>query len=87
MYRPITERMLIKLEECREMELDPMHILCSPSHFGYSLPGLYKRGLVAVRNYIDESGKSLMGVYVTQKGINLLREKADRIKTLREQEH
>lgn len=85
MYRPITERMLLKMKECRDMEeSDPNHILCPPAHFGYSLSGLYKRGLVAVKNYVDENGKTLMGVYLTQKGLNLLKDKAEKLRSLEE---
>ena len=74
MHRPITERMLLKMQECKELAGETNSTVVPPAHFGYSLSGLYKRGLVAVKNYIDENGKSLLGVYLTQKGLNLLRE-------------
>lgn len=45
--------------------------LCPPEHFNSSLPGLYTRGLVNVKKYSVE-GKELMGVYLTQNGINCL---------------
>lgn len=82
MYRPVTERMLIKMQECKEMEAETGRSICHPSHFGYSLPGLYKRGLVAVKNYVDETGKKLLGVYLTQKGHLLLNEQKEKLKEI-----
>ena len=72
MIRPLTKRMITKLQECRQMQLDEKSgQLCPPEHFNSSLPGLYSRGLINVRKY-SVQGKELMGVYLTQSGINLL---------------
>ena len=45
--------------------------LCPPEHFSSSLSGLYARGLINLKKY-TMNGKELMGVYLTQSGINLL---------------
>jgi len=72
LIRPLTERMITKLKECRQMELDTQTgELCPPEHFNSSLPGLYARGLINVRKY-SVKGKELHGVYLTQNGINCL---------------
>jgi len=72
LIRPVTKRMIAKLQECRQMELDAKTgEFCPPEHFNSSLPGLYSRGLINVKKYAVE-GKELMGVYLTQHGINLL---------------
>jgi hypothetical protein len=72
LIRPLTKRMITKLIECRQMELEAKtgH-LCPPEHFNSSLPGLYVRGLINVKKY-SVNGKELMGVYLTQNGINCL---------------
>ena len=72
MIRPLTKRMVTKLRECRQMELDEKFgYLCPPEHFNSSLPGLYSRGLINVKKY-SANGKELMGVYLTQNGIRYL---------------
>ena len=72
MIRPLTKRMIIKLQECRQMELDAKTgQLCPPEHFNSSLPGLYTRGLINVKKYFV-GGKELVGVYLTQDGIKCL---------------
>jgi hypothetical protein len=72
MIRPLTKRMIAKLRECRAMQLDTSAgQLCPPEHFNASLPGLYMRGLINVKKY-SVNGKELMGVYLTQSGINYL---------------
>jgi len=72
MIRPLTKRMITKLQECRAMELTAANgQLCPPEHFNSSLAGLYMRGLVNVKKYSVE-GKELVGVYLTQNGINYL---------------
>ena len=72
MIRPLTKRMITKLQECRQMQLDEKSgQLCPPEHFNSSLPGLYSRGLINLSKY-SVQGKELMGVYLTQSGINLL---------------
>jgi hypothetical protein len=72
MIRPLTKRMIAKLRECRQMEIDENRgQLCPPEHFNSSLSGLYARGLVNLKRY-TLNGKELMGVYLTQSGINLL---------------
>ena len=72
LMRPLTKRMIIKLRECRRMELNAnTSQLCPPEHFSSSLPGLYVRGLINLKKYSVE-GKELMGVYLTQNGINYL---------------
>jgi hypothetical protein len=73
LIRPLTERMVIKLKECREMELEGSDKFCPPEHFNNSLPGLYARGLIGVRKY-SSKGKDLMGVFVTAQGIELLKQ-------------
>jgi hypothetical protein len=70
--RPLTKRMIMKLRECRRMELSAeTDQLCPPEHFSSSLPGLYTRGLINLKKYSVE-GKELIGVYLTQNGINYL---------------
>ena len=72
MIRPLTKRMIIKLRECRQMELnEKAGQLCPPEHFNSSLSGLYARGFIGLKKYSCQ-GKDLMGVYLTQTGINLL---------------
>jgi hypothetical protein len=64
--------MIIKLQECREMELKAKAgQLCPPEHFSSSLSGLYMRGLINLKKY-SVNGKELMGVYLTQYGIKCL---------------
>lgn len=72
MIRPLSKRMINKLQECRQMELNAKNgQLCPPEHFSSSLPGLYVRGLINLKKYSVE-GKELMGVYLTQNGIKYL---------------
>ena len=72
MIRPLTKRMITKLRECRQMELnEKCGQLCPPEHFNSSLSGLYARGFINLKKY-SLQGKELMGVYLTQSGINLL---------------
>lgn len=72
MMRPLTKRMITKLQECRQMELtENSGRLCPPEHFNASLSGLYARGLIKVKKY-SINGKELMGVYLTQNALNLL---------------
>ena len=72
LMRPLTKRMIIKLRECRRLELNAKTgQLCPPEHFSSSLPGLYSRGLINMKRY-SVDGKELMGVYLTQNGINCL---------------
>jgi len=72
LIRPLTKRMVVKLRECRQMELNTKTgQLCPQEHFSSSLPGLYSRGLINMKKY-SVDGKELMGVYLTQNGINCL---------------
>ena len=72
MTRPLTTRMISKLQECRQMELEGRNGQpCPPEHFNSSLPGLYTRGLINVKKYSSQ-GKELIGVYLTQDGITFL---------------
>ena len=72
LIRPLTQRMITKLKECRQMELDTQTAQpCPPEHFSSSLPGLYARGLIDVKKY-SVKGKELHGVYLTENGINCL---------------
>jgi hypothetical protein len=72
LMRPLTKRMITKLREARRMELNAKTgELCPPEHFSSSLPGLYSRGLINLKKY-SVDGKELMGVYLTQNGINCL---------------
>lgn len=67
--RPLTQQMIVKLRECREMEEN--NIPCLPKHFSASLSGLYKRKFVDVRaRNID--GREVMCVYITPEGITHL---------------
>ncbi len=70
--RPLTKRMITKLRECRQMELESKPgQLCPLEHFSTSLPGLYMRGLINLKKYCVE-GKELMGAYLTQNGIKCI---------------
>ena len=72
MMRPLTKRMITKLQECRQMELNEEFAHpCPLEHFNSSLPGLYSRGLINIKKY-SLNGKELMGVHVTHSGINCL---------------
>ncbi len=65
--RPLTNIMINKLAECWKNQKEN-NSPCSPRHFSTSLPGLYKRKLVDVRQTVV-NGKKLMCVYVTQQGV------------------
>ena len=69
--RPLTKRMITKLQECHEMNVSKTNKLCPPEHFNSSLSGLYKRGLISFKKY-NLNGKELMGVYLTYTAMKLL---------------
>lgn len=70
--RPPTKRMIAKLKECLEKQLQNNGKLpCLPEEMKSSLAGLYKRGLVETRmEYVDN--KKLLCIYVTDSGKKLL---------------
>jgi hypothetical protein len=74
-FRTPTERMIQKLLDCHNLQMsnDPAKP-CTEETLKGSLAGLYKRGYVDTRpHYIN--GKQILGLYVTQKGIDFLRAK------------
>ncbi len=71
--RAPTKRMLIKLKECLEKELNSTDnkVPCLPEEMKSSLAGLYKRGLIETRmEYVNN--KKLLCIYVTEAGRKLL---------------
>ncbi len=72
--RPPTLRMIAKLKECHEKELNSTEkIPCLPEEMKSSLAGLYKRGFVETKMEII-SNKKLLCIYVTDLGKNFLSE-------------
>lgn len=73
--REPTEKMLEKLQKCHELTLknDPMHP-CTENDLKGSLAGLYKRGFVNTK-MVNLSGKQLLTVFVTEKGVSFLNSK------------
>lgn len=68
--RPLTNIMINKLAECWKSQKEN-NKPCSPRHFSTSLPGLYKRKFVDVRE-TAVNGKEMMCVYVTPLGVEYL---------------
>ncbi|MEP7233052.1 MAG: hypothetical protein ABI691_22520 [Ginsengibacter sp.] len=72
--RPPTKRMIAKLKECLEKELNNNgQVPCMPEEMKSSLAGLYKRGLIETRmEYVNN--KKLLCIYVTDLGKKILAE-------------
>lgn len=71
--RPPTRRMIEKLRECHEKELNSgLQIPCFPEEMKSSLAGLYKRGLINTRMEIIDNKKQLC-IYVTDAGKDFLK--------------
>ena len=69
-----TKRMIEKLKECREKELNSDEkIPCFPEEMKSSLAGLYKRGLIDTRMEIVNNKKQLC-IYVTESGKKFLKD-------------
>ena len=72
--RPPTKRMIEKLKECHEKELNNAEkIPCFPEEMKSSLAGLYKRGFIDTRMEIVDNKKQLC-IYVTESGKKFLKE-------------
>jgi hypothetical protein len=70
--RPPTRRMIDKLKECLEKEVNGNEkIPCFPEEMKSSLAGLYKRGLIDTRMEIINNKKQLC-IYVTDAGKKFL---------------
>jgi len=70
--RPPTARMIEKLKECYEKELNgDEKIPCFPEEMKSSLAGLYKRGLIDTRMEIVNN-KKMLCIYVTESGKKFL---------------
>jgi hypothetical protein len=77
LLRPPTKRMIEKLKECHEKELNSHEkIPCFPEEMKSSLAGLYKRGLIDTRMEIINNKKQLC-IYVTESGKKLLKDLDD----------
>jgi hypothetical protein len=75
--RPPTIRMIEKLKECFEKELNSGEkIPCFPEEMKSSLAGLYKRGLIDTRMDIINNKKQLC-IYVNESGKKFLKELED----------
>lgn len=69
--RPPTLKMIEKLKECYQNELNNNHTPFLAEEMKSSLPGLYRRGLIETKmEWIDR--KNLLCVYVTEKGKKFL---------------
>ena len=69
-----TKRMIEKLKECHEKELNSDEKMpCFPEEMKSSLAGLYKRGLINTRMEIINNKKQLC-IYVTESGRKFLKE-------------
>ena len=70
-FRPITKSMIQKLKDCREKELKGDGEPCKMDDMNYAVAPLYKRGLIGTKQ-VTINNKVLLGVYVTEAGINFL---------------
>ena len=68
--RPLTHIMISKLAACWKNQKEN-NSPCPPRHFSTSLPGLYKRKFVDVKETVV-NGKEVMCVYVTPLGVAYL---------------
>ncbi len=72
--RPPTKRMIEKLKECHEKELNNSEEApCLPEEMKSSLAGLYKRGLIDTRMDLVNNKKQLC-IYVTESGKKFIKE-------------
>ncbi len=62
-----TKRMIEKLKECHEKELNNNQTPCFPEEMKSSMAGLYKRGLIDTHMEIVNNKKQLC-IYVTESG-------------------
>ncbi|MEO7044887.1 MAG: hypothetical protein ABI091_06235 [Ferruginibacter sp.] len=69
--KPLTKSLLQKLIDCRAKELKG-NGHCSMQDLRYAVAPLYKRGLIGTKEMVVNN-KVLMGVFVTQAGIDLLK--------------
>jgi hypothetical protein len=75
--RAPTKRMIEKLKECHEKELNSGEKTpCFPEEMKSSLAGLYKRGLIDTRMEIVNN-KNQLCIYVTESGKKLIKELAE----------
>ena len=71
--RPLTKRMIEKLKDCHDKQIKSNGTNpCLQEELKGSLAGLYKRGLVNTK-MADINGKSLLCLFVTDTGVNYLR--------------
>lgn len=75
-FRPLTKSMIQKLRDCREKELMGNGEPCKMDEMNYAVAPLYKRGLIETKKLIVNN-KDLMVVYVTQAGIEFLKNLED----------
>lgn len=68
--KPLTKSLLQKLIDCRAKELKG-NGHCSMQDMRYAVAPLYKRGLIGTKQIFVDN-KVLVGVFVTQAGIDLL---------------
>lgn len=64
--------MIEKLRDCREKELKGSGEPCKMNEMNYAVAPLYKRGLIETKKLIVNN-KDLMVVYVTDAGIEFLK--------------
>ena len=69
--RPLTQIMIKKLKDCHEKTSQKAHP-CMEEDLKGSLAGLYKRGLINTRME-DVNGKKLLCLYLTESGIDYLK--------------
>ncbi len=73
LIKPVTKQMLKQLQAGRAIELSKIgRTICVLKDFNGSLSGLYRRGLVNTK-MIMVDGKEILGVFITQSGIDLLK--------------
>lgn len=71
--KPITNKMLRQLKAGRAIELSENgRRICVLEDFNGCLGGLYRRGLVSTKMVMVD-GKEIIGVVITQSGIDFLR--------------
>lgn len=75
-FRPLTKSMIEKLKVCREKELKGDGLPCQMDEMNYAVAPLYKRGLIETKKIVVNN-KDLMVVYVTQAGIEFLKNLKD----------
>ncbi len=73
--RPLTKRMIEKLQDCHEKQSKNGGDPCLQEDLKGSLAALYKRGLVNTKMQ-DISGKRLLCIVVTDAGVKYLKDMA-----------